>query len=104
MKEFSRAEADASLALSICATHVKSLLRRATARNALGKHRAALGDLEHALQLEAGNKQARADLAKTQETLRAAVNRAHMIPVKVQWEIQSEEANAIVQGPEPLIA
>ena len=38
-------QADCTCALSIDATHIKSLLRRATARNALGKHRAALLDL-----------------------------------------------------------
>jgi hypothetical protein len=36
---------DSSCALSIEPSHCKSLQRRATARNALGKHRAALIDL-----------------------------------------------------------
>ncbi len=42
MKEFVRAEQDCSVALGILPSHAKSLQRRATARNALGKHRGAL--------------------------------------------------------------
>ena len=45
-------QSDASSALSIEPTHVKSLIRRATSRNALGKHRAALVDLNAALVFE----------------------------------------------------
>eukprot|EP01084_Bolivina_argentea_P000328 629_1 len=45
LKEYENAEADCTLALELDATHLKTLLRRATARNALGKHRAALVDL-----------------------------------------------------------
>lgn len=43
---------DCNNALAIDSTHVKSLLRRATAFNALGRHRAALRDLQKALELE----------------------------------------------------
>jgi len=45
LKEHIRAEQDCNSALSINAAHTKSLMRRATARNALGKHRASLADL-----------------------------------------------------------
>jgi RNA polymerase II-associated protein 3 len=45
LKEYTRAVIDCDCALKIDSTHTKSLLRRATAFNALGKHRAALHDL-----------------------------------------------------------
>jgi len=45
LKEFIRAEQDCNFALDIQKDHVKSLMRRATARNALGRHRGALTDL-----------------------------------------------------------
>lgn len=43
---------DCNSALHIEPSHVKSLMRRATANNALGKHRAALKDLLCAADLE----------------------------------------------------
>jgi hypothetical protein len=45
---------DCNCALSIEPTHVKSLMRRATALNALGRHRAATRDLIAALAFEPG--------------------------------------------------
>lgn len=45
-------QSDCNCALQIDPCHIKSLLRRATAYNALGKHRAALRDLLRAAQLE----------------------------------------------------
>ena len=45
LKEWRRAEADASLALLHDPRHVKSLQRRAAARSSMGLHRAALADL-----------------------------------------------------------
>ncbi len=52
LKEYHRAVLDCDCALKIDPTHVKSLLRRATGLNALGKHRAALQDLHTAQELE----------------------------------------------------
>lgn len=52
LKEYVRAVIDCDCALNIEPTHVKSLLRRATALNALGKHRAALLDLLAAQDVE----------------------------------------------------
>jgi Tfp pilus assembly protein PilF len=52
LKEYNKAIVDCNCALSIEPTHVKSLMRRATAFNALGKHRAALKDLLDAAELE----------------------------------------------------
>lgn len=48
----SNMQSDCSCALLIEPTHVKSLLRRSTAYNAVGKHRAALRDLLAAAALE----------------------------------------------------
>lgn len=48
LKEYHRVVSDCDCALRIEPDHVKSLLRRASAYNALGKHRAALSDLLHA--------------------------------------------------------
>lgn len=76
LKDYLRAAIDCDCALKIEPTHVKSLLRRATAFNALGKHRAALLDLMAAQELEPSNKQVRSDMAQTKELLRASVNRA----------------------------
>merc|ERR1711907_414339 len=83
IKEYSKAEVDASCALNIEPDHLKSLLRRATARNALGKHRAAMLDLLKAEELEPANKLVKTELVKTRELLKNAVNRAPMVPVKV---------------------
>jgi tetratricopeptide (TPR) repeat protein len=47
-------QSDCNCALLIEPGHVKSLLRRSTAYNALGKHRAALRDLQAAAALEPG--------------------------------------------------
>ena len=89
MKEYIRAEVDCNSALTIDPFHVKSLVRRATARNALGKHRAALSDIYAAMELteaSSGNvKQHRVDLARTQEMLKQCVNRAPMVAVNVGW-------------------
>eukprot|EP01041_Mallomonas_annulata_P010232 gene10232-21337_t len=52
LKEHVLAETDCSCALSIHPGHVKSLVRRAAARTALGKHRAALTDLLVACSLD----------------------------------------------------
>ena len=55
LKQFHNAEIDATAALAIDSTHVKSLQRRATARDALGKHRAALVDVISALNIQPSN-------------------------------------------------
>jgi tetratricopeptide (TPR) repeat protein len=52
LQDYSRAEMDCTSALRIEPTHVKSLLRRATARNALGKHRSAILDLKTATAID----------------------------------------------------
>lgn len=79
LKEYNRAITDCSCAISMQPDHVKSLLRRATAFNAVGKHRAALLDLQMAQQVEPSNKQVKIDLQLTKEMLRSAVNRAPLV-------------------------
>merc|ERR1719231_606830 len=100
LKEWNKAEGDASCALRIEPDHPKSLLRRATARNALGKHRAAMVDLLKADELEPGNKSVKVELGKTRELLKNAVNRAPMVPVKVVFADGRKEIQG-AEGPEP---
>lgn len=57
LKEFGKAEADCDTALKLEPRHVKSLQRRAAARNALGKHRAALADLQNAVEIDPSSKE-----------------------------------------------
>eukprot|EP01038_Epipyxis_sp_PR26KG_P015698 gene15698-21241_t len=107
LKEYHRAVVDCTCALSIEENHIKSLLRRATAYNSIGKHRAALKDLLKAYELDPTNKQVLTDMQSTKEQLRNAVNRAPMITLQIaNWDDQelfdgikpSELVN--LQGPE----
>lgn len=59
VQEYIRALDDSTAALALDSNHVKSLLRRATAANALGKHKLAETDLTLAASLEPHNKQVR---------------------------------------------
>lgn len=95
LKEYIRAEADCNCALSIEPTHIKSLLRRATVRSALCKYRAAIRDLNHILEIDPTNKQARSDLQKTKESLRSAVNKAPLTKIKVEFV----DNGGLLQGP-----
>lgn len=109
LKEYLRADSDCKSALAIEPTHVKSLIRRATSRNALGKHRAALQDLLAATDLEPANKQVRMEMQRTKEMLRSAVNRAPLVPIKTTWfeaGVETADAtattdeNTLLQGPD----
>ena len=75
-KNFACAEEDCSSALRLNAKHVKSWNRRGTARNKLGRHRAALRDFEAVLQLEPRNKQAINEIRKTREAIKISVKKA----------------------------
>lgn len=75
-REFAKAEADCTLALEVDACHLKSLSRRATARNALGKHRLALLDLERAATLDPKSRPVQTQITATKELLRTAIKRA----------------------------
>jgi tetratricopeptide (TPR) repeat protein len=105
LKEYMKAEADCTCALRISPDHVKSLCRRATARNALGKHRAAVSDLLAAERLEPGGKTIKADLQKARELLRNAVNRAPLIEIATDGSAPapdsgSDAADGRLQGPD----
>ena len=109
MKEFVKAEADSSCALLINPAHVKSLVRRATARSQQGKLRAALADLLSAQAAEvAPSKSIAVDLAKTRELLKNAVSRAPLHPLSsdsVVWatEVLSADGGGgmdMLEGPE----
>ena len=75
-KNFACAEEDCSSALRLNAKHVKSWNRRGTARNKLGRHRAALRDFEAVLLLEPRNKQAINEIRKTREAIKISVKKA----------------------------
>lgn len=96
LKEFARAEEDCTSALAIDPEHIKSIQRRATARNSLGRHRAALADIQLALELaraEAGEaaggaisavvKKLHVDLRKTIDMHKTAVRKAPRTKVAV---------------------
>ena len=102
LKEYLKAETDCTCALKINSEHVKSLCRRATARNSLGKHRAAVADLLLAQEYEPSSKAIKSDLAKARELLRNAVNRAPLVPVKAACDSVPEEDIDIasLQGPD----
>lgn len=84
-REYGKAEDDCNLALKIDPDHLKSLSRRATARNALGKHRLALLDFEHALELDPKSRQLQTQIASTKELIRTAIKRA---PRRTQFSIE----------------
>jgi hypothetical protein len=73
--DYLKAEDDATSALKLEPTHSKSFQRRATARNALGKHKAALRDFECAFRLTPTNKQLSGDIHKTRELVSASIRR-----------------------------
>ena len=81
-KEYHNAEADCSVALSIDASHVKSLQRRATARHALGKHRAAAQDVMRALRIEPSSKALLAQQQRILAALRSAAADAPFVSVR----------------------
>lgn len=85
MKEFTRAETDCSCALTIDPRHFKCLLRRACARNALGKHRAAYRDLITATEIDPNNSECAFEMRKTRELIRSAAYRAPAVPVTLTW-------------------
>lgn len=84
-REFGKAEDDCTLALKVDAKHVKSLLRRGTARNALGKHRLALLDFQRAAALDPKNRQIPSQMTSTRDLMRTAIKRA---PKRTGFEIQ----------------
>lgn len=75
LKEYGKAEADCTDALALEENHVKSLSRRGTARNALGRHKAAFCDFSAVLRLEPRNRQAAVEIRKTREFIKASVRK-----------------------------
>lgn len=76
LNEYENARTDCSSALRLDETHVKSYMRRGTARNALGQHKAAFLDFQKVKELEPANKQATALCAKTREMIKNSARRA----------------------------
>jgi tetratricopeptide (TPR) repeat protein len=83
LKEHRPAVYDATAALRLNPTHVKSWYRRAAARNALGLHAAAERDLLVARLLEPANRSALVELRKTAEMVRSSERRAPDITLRV---------------------
>jgi len=59
LHQYRQAEEDCTRALEVRPDHIKSLLRRGTAKNALGRHRQALADFERVLVLDPSSKKVR---------------------------------------------
>lgn len=68
-KDWSKAEADCSLALSLDETYVKAYLRRGTARKELKEYEKAIEDFKHVLLLEPKNKEAQSDIDDVQKLM-----------------------------------
>jgi len=90
LKDFSAAELDSSCAIEIDPSHVKSFSRRGTARNALGRHRAALLDFEEAARLEPNNKATQSEIRRTKEAIKASVKRAPRRQINVMLELHEQ--------------
>lgn len=82
--QYNNAEADCDTALSYDPQHFKSLQRRATARHALGKHRAAAQDAMRALQVEPSSKPLLAQQQRILKALRAAAADAPFVAVRTE--------------------
>lgn len=105
LNEHTKAVDDASVALSMDPRHVKSLLRRGTASNALGRHRAALRDFTAAQAIAPENKQAGVEVRKTKELRKFSVRRAprRCIPVVVSTgHAASASLSATPDGARPV--
>lgn len=84
-KEYLKARSDCDSALRLDPTHGKSLLRRATANNSLGRHRAALRDLTVALAAAPSNKRLKSEVQKTKELHRTSIRKAPRWKVDVSF-------------------
>jgi tetratricopeptide (TPR) repeat protein len=98
-RDYRAALEDASAALRCDPTHVKSWLRRAAARSALGQPAAAARDLEVVLALERGHREAAAELRKAREAARSCRKRAlaeGAVPLPVV-ALEDAQAAALLQ-------
>ena len=80
--QYNNAEADCDTALTYEPDHFKSLQRRATARHALGKHRAAAQDVMRALRIEPSSKALLAQQQRILTALRSAAADAPFVAVR----------------------
>ena len=80
--QYNNAEADCDTALTYEPDHFKSLQRRATARHALGKHRAAAQDVMRALRIEPSSKALLAQRQRILAALRSAAADAPFVAVR----------------------
>jgi tetratricopeptide (TPR) repeat protein len=84
LKNFLKAEEDCTSGILLNPQFVKSWSRRGTARNSLGRHRAALRDFEKALTLEPTNKKLHAEVRKTREAIKNCVRRTPRLKVPIR--------------------
>jgi tetratricopeptide (TPR) repeat protein len=97
MKEWRMAIHDATDALRRDPTHVKSWVRRAAGRTALGMHAAASRDLRAAFALDPANKTVLAELRKAEESARACSKRLPEVAVAVLVAGEEEEEGGQVE-------
>jgi len=113
LRENLLAESDCTTALSLSPSHVKSLVRRASARSALGKHRLAVRDLMRAREIDPSSKSIISDLEREREILRSVVKNAPLMNIRINSllerdkEIEKEgerekenEKESLIEGPE----
>ena len=83
LKAYSAAIMDATCALRLNPFHLKSWVRRATARNALGQHALAEQDLQAARALEPSNPAVLTECRKTAESVKAAQRRQQDVQLSI---------------------
>lgn len=104
LKENNKALESASTALNIDPKHIKSLLRRAKAKKALGSYKSARADLEFALQIDEKNTILKQELLKLNKKVEALVSELKekmvnrgKIPVTGLASVQVQEIGIEVQ-------
>jgi len=86
LREFLKAEADCSEALKLNDKHVKSLVRRGTARRRLERHRESLRDFEAAAEIEPENKEIKGEIElgkKKINTIKEEQKKKMLLPVSI---------------------
>ncbi|TDH74194.1 uncharacterized protein CCR75_001178 [Bremia lactucae] len=94
--EYINAENDCTEAVKSDPTHVKSYMRRGTARNALGRHRLALLDFHRAATLDSKNRQIQTQLQSTRELIRTAIKRS---PKQTKFSIEIKDNSNLSKQP-----
>lgn len=91
MKDWSKAEADCSLALSLDESYVKAYLRRGTARKEMKEYEKAIEDFKHVLLLEPKNKEAQSDIDDIQKIMNKPEKTADKVIEKPAKSVKIED-------------